>query len=118
MNHPARQASRRKGICAGFEWGTWTDTDVAALLGPLLDDRDRRPEISKASIAGLRDKTSMPAGTDHDAALRSNFQIRMQGTDFAPRGAASDARRVAKLAQSSRDNDPTLKHGPSLRVDL
>lgn len=92
--------------------------DVAALLASVVDDRDWRLEVSKAGIAELQDKTSMPTGIDHDATLHGYFETWMQGTDFALPGAASDARLVAKPAQALRDNAPTLKHGPSLRVDL
>lgn len=46
-----------------------------------------------------------------------HFEIRMQDTDFALPGAASDARLVAKLAQALRDNHPALTHGPSISVD-
>lgn len=98
--------------------GAWTDADVAALLASVVDDRDWRLEIGKAGIAELQDKTSMPTGTDHDATLHGYFETWMQGTDFVGPGAASDTRLVARLAQALRDNYPTLKHGPSIFVDL
>ena len=56
------------------------------------------------------------------AAARIRLARRFRGLDarhrFHPSGRASEARLVAKLAQALRDNDPTLKYGPSIRVDL
>ncbi|MDY6956879.1 MAG: hypothetical protein SVO96_08415 [Pseudomonadota bacterium] len=81
-----------------------TGTDVAARLASVADDCDWRLEISKAGVAKLHDQRSMPASTDHDAALHGDFAL-------------PGARRVARLVQSLRDDYPTLKHGPSIFVD-
>ena len=62
--------------------GAWTDADVAALLASVVDDRDWQIEVSKAGIAELQDKTSVPTGIDHDATLHGDFEAWTQGTDF------------------------------------
>jgi hypothetical protein len=96
----------------------WTDADVAALLASVVDDRDWRLEVGKDGIADLRDKTHAPTGADYDQGLHCYFEMWMQGSDFVGPGAAGDRKLVAKIAQGLRENYPTLKHGPSVYIDL
>ncbi|MEW6168732.1 MAG: hypothetical protein AB1651_13695 [Pseudomonadota bacterium] len=96
----------------------WTDADVAALLGSVQDDRDWRLEVDRDGIAALHDKTHAPTGADYDLRLHCYFEMWMQGSDFVGPGAAGDKKLVAKIAQALRANYPTLKHGPSVYIDL
>lgn len=96
----------------------WTDADVAALIGAVVDDRDWRLEVSKEGVASLADKTANPTGADYDEGLYCYFETWMAGTDFVGPSAASDKTLVGKLANALRANYPSLSGEKFIYVDL
>jgi hypothetical protein len=88
----------------------WTNSDIAALLASVLDDRDWRLEVTKAGVAFLHDMSEPPAA-DYDDTLHCYFETWMRGGDFVGPSAARDKSLVDKIAQGLRNNYPTLKNG-------
>jgi hypothetical protein len=96
----------------------WTDADLAALIGSVVDDRDWRLEVSQDGVAILADKTANPTGDDYDAGLHCHFETWMAGTDFVGPSAAGDKTLVGKLANALRANYPKLAGEKFVYVDL
>lgn len=88
----------------------WSDSDVAALLASVEDDRDWRLEVDANGVATLHDM-STPTGPEYDALLHCYLELWTQGTDFVGPGAASDKGLVAKIAKGLRANYPQLQSG-------
>ena len=89
----------------------WSDTDVAALLSSVKDDRDWRLEVAKDGTVSLQDKTANPTGADYDANLHCYFELWHQGTDFVGASAAGDKQLVGTIASALQKNYPTLEQG-------
>lgn len=89
----------------------WSDTDVAALLSSVKDDRDWRLEVDKEGMVSLQDKTANPTGADYDTNLHCYFELWQQGTDYVGATAASDKQLVETIAKALRKNYPGLEQG-------
>lgn len=96
----------------------WTDSDLAALIGSVTDDRDWRLEVSKAGVASLSDKSANPTGADYDEGLHCYFETWMSGTDFVGPSAAGDKTLVGKIAGALRANYPALKGDRFIYIEL
>jgi hypothetical protein len=98
--------------------GTWTDADIAKLIGSVTDDRDWRLEVSADGVADLSDKTAQPTGADYDETLHCYLETWMQGTDFVGPSAAGDKTLVGKIANALRENYPAVKANKFVYVEL
>lgn len=98
--------------------GDWTDADIAALIGSVMDDRDWRLEVSAEGVADLADKTTHPTDATYDETLHCFLETWMQGTDFVGPSAASDKTLIGKIARALRENYPMLKANKFVYVDL
>lgn len=98
--------------------GSWTDADIAALIGSVNDDRDWRLEVSAVGVADLSDKTANPTDALYDETLHCFLETWMEGTDFVGASAAGDRGLVGKISKALRDNYPTLKGNRFVYVSL
>lgn len=89
----------------------WSDTDVAALLSSVKDDRDWRLEVAKDGTVSLQDKTANPTDADYDTHLHCYFELWQEGTDFVGSSAASDKQLVGTITNALRKNYPALEQG-------
>ncbi len=96
----------------------WTNAELAALIGSVVDDRDWRLEVSQDGIATLADKTANPTGADYDEGLHGFFETWMAGTDFVGPSAAGDKDLIGKIAAALRANYPALKADKFIYVAL
>jgi hypothetical protein len=84
----------------------WTNSDVAALLGSVQDDRHWRIIIDKSGNVSLLDASAHSTPFEQ---LHGYFEIYSHGTGHAGPDAAADAAHVNNIATDLRDNWPTLK---------
>lgn len=96
----------------------WTDADLSALIGSVVDDRDWRLEVTKEGFASLADKSANPTGADYDESLHCYFETWMAGTDFVGPSAAGDKTLVGKIAGALRANYPALKGDRFIYIEL